>query len=746
MKSGNGYKVIGSRPIRHDGVDKVTGRAKYGADLNFPDMLYGKVLRSPHAHAKIISLDVSQALEYPGVKDIITGSDLPIVEERIAEFGEIPENMRFLSDNVLASEKVFYKGQPIAVVAATDIHTAEEAVDLIEVEYEILASVTTVEEAIAPDAVVLHQSLTTNTLGEKTDRPTNIASHFRHENGDLSLGFSQAETNGVVVERTFTTQTVHQGYIEPHTATAKYNPDGELTIWTSTQGAFAVRDQVAEILRHSASKIKVVPLEIGGGFGGKIRVYVSPLAALLSIRTGLPVKITMSREEVFEGTGPAPATLIRVKIGATKDGRITAAEADLFYEAGAYPGSAVGAGANCMFTAYKIPNLRIDGFDVVVNKPRSSAYRAPGAPNGSFAAECVIDEICQKLEIDPLEFRLFNGAKEGDRRPTGPIHGKIGYIETVSAAQTHEHYQSEIDILKRQGRGIASGYWGNGAGRSSVNLTVNGDGTIMLLEGSTDIGGSRASIAMQAAEVLGIASEDVRPAVVDTNTIGETGVTGGSRTTHATGLVAIRAAEDVITQMKGQMADHWEVNQVDFSDGVFSSSNKSCGFKEAAKICAPVVGSITESTGGAGGGFGTHIVDVEVDEETGKVEILRYTAVQDVGTAIHPSYVEGQMQGGVVQGIGWALSEEYVFGENGDMKNSSFLDYRMPTCYDTPMIDTVLVEVPNPGHPFGVRGVGEVPLVPPLAAIANAVSRAIGIRMTDLPMNPGVVLKALDKI
>ena len=746
MKSGNGYKVIGSRPIRHDGVDKVTGRAKYGADLNFPDMLYGKVLRSPHAHAKIISLDVSQALEYPGVKDIITGSDLPIVEERIAEFGEIPENMRFLSDNVLASEKVFYKGQPIAVVAATDIHTAEEAVDLIEVEYEILASVTTVEEAIAPDAVVLHQSLTTNTLGEKTDIPTNIASHFRHENGDLNLGFSQAETNGVVVERTFTTQTVHQGYIEPHTATAKYNPDGELTIWTSTQGAFAVRDQVAEILRHSASKIKVVPLEIGGGFGGKIRVYVIPLAALLSIRTGLPVKITMSREEVFEGTGPAPATLIRVKIGATKDGRITAAEADLFYEAGAYPGSAVGAGANCMFTAYKIPNLRIDGFDVVVNKPRSSAYRAPGAPNGSFAAECVIDEICQKLEIDPLEFRLFNGAKEGDRRPTGPIHGKIGYIETVSAAQTHEHYQREIDILKRQGRGIASGYWGNGAGRSSVNLTVNGDGTIMLLEGSTDIGGSRASIAMQAAEVLGIASEDVRPAVVDTNTIGETGVTGGSRTTHATGLVAIRAAEDVIAQMKGQMADHWEVNQVEFADGAFSSSNKSCDFKEAAKICAPVVGSVTESTGGAGGGFGTHIVDVEVDEETGKVEILRYTAVQDVGTAIHPSYVEGQMQGGVVQGIGWALSEEYVFGENGDMKNSSFLDYRMPTCYDTPMIDTVLVEVPNPGHPFGVRGVGEVPLVPPLAAIANAVSRAIGVRMTDLPMNPGVVLKALDKI
>ena len=518
MTSGNEYKVIGTRPIRHDGVDKVTGKAKYGGDLTFPDMLYGKVLRSPHAHAKIVSLDISRALAHPGVKDVVTSNDLPIVEERIAEFGEVPENMRFLSDNILAGEKVFYKGQAIAVVAATDIHTAQEAVGLIDVDYEPLPSVTTVEAAIAENAPVLHQSLTTNTLGEKTNTPTNIASHFRHENGDLSAGFSEAETDGVIVERTFTTQTVHQGYIEPHTATAQYNPDGELTVWTSTQGAFAVRDQVAEILRHPASKIKVVPLEIGGGFGGKIRVYVSPLSALIAIRTGLPVKITMSREEVFEGTGPAPATSIRVKMGATKSGSITAAEADLFYEAGAYPGSAVGAGANCMFTAYKIPNLKIDGFDIVANKPRSSAYRAPGAPNGSFAAECVIDEICQKLDIDPLEFRRLNGAEEGDRRPTGPIHGKIGYLETVSAAQIHDHYKTEIDGLKRQGRGIASGYWGNGAGRSSVNLTVNGDGTIMLLEGSTDIGGSRASISMQAAEVLGISAEDVRPAVVDTNT------------------------------------------------------------------------------------------------------------------------------------------------------------------------------------------------------------------------------------
>jgi len=253
---------------------------------------------------------------------------------------------------------------------------------------------------------------------------------------------------------------------------------------------------------------------------------------------------------------------------------------------------------------------------------------------------------------------------------------------------------------------------------------------------------------MQAAEVLGIAAEDVRPAVVDTNSIGETGVTGGSRTTHATGLVAIRAAESVIEQMKEKLADHWDVdlNQVDFADGTFLNSDNQISFKEAARICSPVVGSVTESTTGAGGAFGTHVVDVEVDEDTGKVEVLRYTAVQDVGTAIHPSYAEGQIQGGAVQGIGWALSEEYVYDQKGQMVNASFLDYRMPTSYDTPMVETVMVEVPNPGHPFGVRGVGEVPLVPPLAAIANAVSRAIGVRMTHLPMNPVSVLKALNKI
>ena len=745
------YKVLGTRPIRHDGVDKVTGRALYGADFQTAGLLHGKILRSPHAHARIKSIDTSRAEAHPDVKAVVTAADLPTAPDKIADLGEGAVNLKYLCDNILASDKALYTGHAIAAVAANDPHTAEEVLELIDVEYELLPPVLEVREAMEDDAPLLHENLKTDAMGEKSEKSSNVASHFQHKKGDIGAGFAEAD---VIVEHDFVTGTVHQGYIEPHNATALYNPDGQLTIWCSTQGAFAVRQQVAEILQIPVSKVKVVPMEIGGGFGGKISVYLEPVAALLSQKSGRPVKVLMNRTEVFEATGPTPASYIRVKMGVTNDGRITAAEGYLAFEAGAYPGSPVGAGAMCIFSPYNIPNGLIDGFDVVVNKPKSNAYRAPGATNAEFATETVVDEICEKIGMDPLEFRILNGAEEGVSRIDGPVFPRIGCIETTEAAKEHPHYTAPLEGQNR-GRGVASGFWFNVGLKSSVAINVNPDGTISLVEGSTDIGGTRASIAMQAAEVLGIPAESVYPTVVDTNSVGYTDVTGGSRTAFATGYAAYEAAQDVKQQMVERAAKLWEVDmaEVQFADGDFicvNGKDERMSFKELAarldEVGGPITGRASVDPTGVGGAFATHIVDVEVDSDTGKVEILRYTATQDAGKAVHPSYVEGQMQGGVTQGIGWALNEEYIYDNEGRLTNASFLDYRMPTCLDLPMIDTVIVEVPNPGHPYGVRGVGEVPIVPPPAAIANAIYRAIGVRMKELPMSPGRILKTIGKI
>jgi CO/xanthine dehydrogenase Mo-binding subunit len=753
------YQVIGTRPIRHDGTDKVTGRAIYGADVQVAGLIHGRILRSPHAHAHIRGIDVRKALALPGVEAVVTSADLPDPGDRIAELGEGAINLRHLSCNTLAREKALYKGHAIAALAAVNPHVAEEALALIDVDYEPLPPVLEVRAAMKDGAPLLHDNLVTESLGKPAGEPSNVAKHFQFKLGDCQKGFAAA---AVTIEREFRTATVHQGYIEPHNATALFNADGSLTIWCSTQGAFTVRQQVSELLQLPVSRVRVVPMEIGGGFGGKIRVYLEPVAALLSRKTGRPVKVLMNRAEVFEGTGPTPASYIRVKMGADESGRLSAAEAYLAYEAGAFPGSPVGAGAMCVFACYDIPNVLIDGFDVVVNKPATSAYRAPGATNAAFAVETVIDEICVKLQIDPLDFRMKNGAREGTRRADGPVYPRIGMIETVQAAQSHVHYRapladtggkSPVGLERpRRGRGVASGFWFNIGLKSSATASVNADGTVNLVEGSTDIGGTRTSVAMQLAEALGIKAGDVRPVVGDTETIGYSDVTGGSRVTFATGWAAYEAAQDIKRQMIARAAQIWEVKPEDvaYEGGILKcrkNPSQRFSFGElAARLHATggtIVGRASVDPLGVGGSFATHIVDVEVDPDTGKVTILRYTAVQDAGKAIHPSYVEGQMQGGSVQGIGWALNEEYIYNDQGAMTNASFLDYRMPTTFDLPMIDTALVEVANPGHPYGVRGVGEVPIVPPPAAIANAIYRAVGVRMHELPMSPGRVLQQI---
>jgi CO/xanthine dehydrogenase Mo-binding subunit len=399
----------------------------------------------------------------------------------------------------------------------------------------------------------------------------------------------------------------------------------------------------------------------------------------------------------------------------------------------------------CVFASYDIENVTVDGYDVLVNKPSTAAYRAPGATNAAFATETVLDEIAEQLGIDPIDLRLKNAAKEGTRRADGPKYKRIGCIEVLEAMKKSAHYRAPLPG-PNCGRGVALGFWFNIGFSSSCTISVNPDGTVNLVEGSTDIGGSRTSIAMQAAEVLGIRAEDVRPTVVDTDSVGYTAVTGGSRTTFATGYAAHDAAKDINRQMTERAAKLWDVapDLVNCQRGVFQSNGHSMTFKELAarleETGGPVVGRATVNPPGVGGSFAGCIVDVRVDPETGKTDVLRVTSVQDAGKAIHPSYVEGQMQGGTAQGIGWALNEEYFMGDEGTMRNSSFLDYRMPTALDLPMIETVIVEVPNPGHPFGVRGVGEANIVPPPAAVANAIHRAANIRLRRLPMNPNAIM------
>ncbi|MFA7248794.1 MAG: xanthine dehydrogenase family protein molybdopterin-binding subunit [Dehalococcoidia bacterium] len=749
------YRVVGTRPIRPDGTDKVTGRAAFGADIKLEGMLYGAILRSPHAHARVRRIDTSKAEALPGVFAVATNADFPRVESGSLNIGEGTANPVWLIDNLLAGEKVLYHGHAVAAVAAVDQHVAEDALQLIDVEYEVLPAVVDVREAMLDTAPILHDDLRTAVraagVPAAPDRPTNIALHMRLEKGDLEAGFADAD---VVIEREYETSMFHQGYIEPQNGSAWWDQDDNITIWTSVQGSFNTRDQLAAVLKVDPSRIKVVPMEIGGGFGGKNPIYLEPVAAILSRKSKRPVKMWMSRDAVFLATGPTSATYSRVKIGAKRDGTFTAASAYLAFEAGAYPGSPVGAGAQCAFAPYSIPNQTVDGFDVVVNGPKTAAYRAPGAPAAAYAVEATINELAEMLQMDPMDVRLKNASREGTTNAVGAPWPTIGAEAVMQAVKNHPHYTSELQG-EDVGRGVALGFWFNGGMESSGTASVQADGRVSLILGTVDIGGSRASMAMQLAEVLGLTMDDVNPHVVDSDSVGYNATTGGSRVTFQGGWVMHDLGMAIRQQMQARAAAMWDVSpdDVEYHDGYIAGPNEVSGtprrlsFKEmAAKLPATgglITVSATSRRNTQGPAFAGHIVDLKVDRETGKVQILRYTAVQDVGTAIHPSYVEGQIQGGAVQGIGMALSEEYVYDDQGHLRNASFLDYRMPVANDLPMIDVQMVEVPNPGHPFGVRGVGEVPIVPPQAAIRNALKDAIGVNFYRTPVSPRVILDEL---
>lgn len=744
-------RVVGTRPVRPDGVDKVTGRAVYGADATMPGQIIGKVLRSPHPHAKIISIDTSKAEKLPGVKGVITSADIPNIPSEEAFVGEGPMNFRDLSLNCMARDKVLYEGHVVAAVAAINDAVADAALKLIDVKYEVLPHVIDVEEAMAPGAPILHDTLFTAGVTPKPTTPSNVAKQVRFTIGDVEAGFKQAD---VIVEQTYSTAPVHQAYIEPHACVAAIAADGQVLITASSQGHFMIRAYTAKLLNIDIANIRVTNAEIGGGFGGKTVVYLEPLAVALSKKSGRPVKMTMTREDVFRGTGPTSGGTIYVKVGATKDGKITAAQTIIKLQAGAFPGSPINPALMCAFAMYDLANVDTLGYDVVSNRPKVAAYRAPGAPISSFAAESAIDDLARKLNMDPIDLRLKNAAKQGSKTVYGVTHGVIGYEEVLNAAKAHPHWTAPLG--KNQGRGLATGFWFNIGGESTGGVFINEDGTASVVTGSPDIGGSRASMAMMAAEVLGIPYEKVRAVIPDTASIGFTHVTGGSRVTYATGMAVTQAAQAVVEDLKKRAAMIWDISPeaVEWKDGEAVPAGANAGgfdplplaaiAMKAAKTGGPIGSEISVNAQGAGPGFGAHICDIEIDPETGHSTILRYTAVQDVGRAIHPSYVEGQIQGGAVQGIGWALNEEYIYNKKGLMDNAGFLDYRIPVASDLPMIEAVLVEVPNTRHPFGVRGVGEVPIVPPMAAVGNAIRGALDLRMFHLPMSPPRIRAAVD--
>ena len=747
------FKSVGTSPIRPDGVPKVTGMAQYGADYSLPGMLWAKILRSPHAHARIRSINTSKAEALPGVKAVLTSADLPnqtfdyIGPERVAV------NYWHMTRNVMAREKALYEGHAIAAVAATTAAIAAEAIALIEVDYEVLPHVIDVDEAMHPDAPVLFEDMITRGVEPAPTKPSNITKRLEFKVGDLDAGFAAADE---IVEMSFKTAAVHQGYIEPHSCLARYGADGQCELWSASQGHFVVRAYTAKLLGMEIGNLVVHPAEIGGGFGGKTVVYVEPIAVALSRKTGHPVKIMMSREDVFKATGPTSGGSMTVKIGVKKDGTLVAADGVFKLQAGAFPGSPVMNAAMCAFAPYIIPNVRTVGFDVVSNRPKSAAYRAPGSPISAFGVESVLDILAQKIGMDPLRLRLKNAVKAGSPTPYGPKHSHDGYAETIQALLDHPEYNKPLG--KNQGRGVASGFWFNGGGESTASIHINEDGSVVLATGSMDVGGSRASMALMAAETLGVPYASVRSTVADTASIGYNHVTGGSRVTYATGLAVVEACNKIIEQLRLRASIMWDVDVkgVVWEDGFAKPADKSVGEFEPLSLKAiaakravtggPIVTEAAVNAGGQAPGFSTQFCDVEVDPETGAVKILRFVAAQDVGRAIHPKYCEGQIHGGVVQGIGWALNEEYIYDKQGRLSNAGFLDYRIPVASDLPMIEAILVEVPNPNHPYGVKGVGEANIVPPMAAIANAIQRATGKRLTELPMSPPKVLAAIDSV
>lgn len=742
------FKYVGKATKRKDGPKKITGEEQFTGDLAFPRMAHARLVNSIYANARITSIDKSAALTLPGVIDVLTAEDLlPLYKTPPAR---LP----------LAQGRVVFYGQPVAVVLAQSEAAAAEAAALVQVEYEPLPVVMDVEAAMSADSP---QAIFKETEGndeldmhaavaamveEKRELPPNVAAFKHYTRGDIAQGIAESD---VVITRKYKTNWVHQSYIEPHATVAMMDNSGTLSVWTSTQAMFYCRSAVAAATGLPENRVRMTAMPVGGGFGGKFLLY-EPLTAILALKARRPVRFVLTRMEEFLSANPAPGCVIELTTGAKQDGTIHALKAKVVFDTGAFPGAPSGIASLMLGGYYKIPHLEIETYDVHTNKINIGAYRAPGVPQATFAIESNISQMAKELGMDDLTFRLKNIAEEGDLLPDNTVWAPVGLKQCLEALQQHPAWMEPKG--ENEGIGIAVGAWFGGLEPASAACRLNADGSLALVLGSQDITGTNTSFAIMAAEVFGIDVEKVQVISGDTDTAPYAGSAGGSKILYTVGPAVVQAVESAKQQLLRIAAEQLEaapedLEIVDDKVRVKGVPGQEKPISELARMTmqfggryAPVYGSGTTAQTDRAPGAAAHLVRVKADPETGDVQIVRYVAAQDVGRAINPASVDGQIMGGVVQGIGWGLYESMVHDDNGTLLTASFLDYAVPAIKSVPQIETVIIEIPAPVGPFGGKGIGEPPVIPGAGAIANAIADAINVRVYEIPMTPERVVRA----
>jgi CO/xanthine dehydrogenase Mo-binding subunit len=763
--------AVGRPTRRQDAPDKLTGRTRFAGDLTFPGLLHARLVLSPYAHARIVAIDSAAAEATPGVVAVFTGKTLPIANANSGSRAQTP----------LALEEVYWCGHPVAVVVAKSEEAALDGAMAVEVDYDPLPVVIDPVAALKPGAAVArsrskdevseiagggtHAAGAEESAQEEADKEElseNVSDKAHIHTGDIEAGFREAD---VVVERTYGTRPVHQSYMETQSITVVPSSSGhQLTVWPSTQTLLGVRASIAQAVNLPERQVHVESVPIGGAFGGKFGLY-EPLAGAVAMKLRKPVRFVYTRQEDLLAGNPAPQTVMTVKLGAKRDGTLIALQGNGVFDSGAYPGASAGLGCFLLSSTYRCPNIDIRGYEVLTNKVGVGAYRAPDAPQMTFALESAVDELCRALEMDPVAFRLKNGFKEGD-----PVVGRggawprIGLLDCLERVQQHplwtnrDAYKKEVpENLKgwKIGIGLAAGGWPGGTEPAAAACRLESDGTLTVMVGTVDLTGSDTSLALIAADGLGISPQSVNVAHDNTDTMPYSGGTGGSKTIYTMGpavLAAVRDARNQILTIASEMLEA-SVDDLEIQNGnvvVKGAPGKSVELKRIASESMRFAGSY-EPVYGRGRAaintsspmFAAHLVRVAVDAETGEVRVLDYVAAQDVGHAINPAEVEGQIHGGVTQGIGWALFEGLEYDAEGQLLTSTLMDYALPYSQDVPNITPILVEIPSARGPFGAKGVGEPPVVPGAAAIANAIYDAVGARVPQLPMLPERVFNAI---